>query len=96
MKRMDYKDQLVTYFKKNLVKGYDEDSLKFALFKQGYSRPIVEEALKDAHNQLAKEAKHSGEKPVIKYEVLGEENQVVHVQPLGFWDKIKYFFKGKK
>ncbi len=95
MRRPDNKDQLIEYFKRNLSKGYSEESLKFALFKQSYSRVIVEQALKEAHHQLAKSASSMKEKPVIKYELLDEKNQVVHIEPLGFWDKLKYLFKGK-
>ena len=48
-----YKRKLVNYFKKNLNKGYTEDSLRFALMSQGYSRSIVEMALETANKEIA-------------------------------------------
>ncbi|HLC77911.1 MAG TPA: hypothetical protein VJH92_02195 [Candidatus Nanoarchaeia archaeon] len=77
MKRSEYKEKLVEYFKKNLNKGYTEDSLKFALIKQGYSRVVVEEALRDVHLDLASKAPVLADKPEIKYEVLDENDNVV-------------------
>ena len=65
--------QLADYIKKNLVKGYTPDSLKFSLMKQGYSRTSVEKALELATKQMAETAPRMIEKPVIKYEVLDEE-----------------------
>lgn len=96
MRRLDHKRQLIEYFKKNLSKNYTEDSLKFALIKQGYSRAAIDEAIKQAHKELAEKAPVLKEKPVIKYELYDEKNQQVKVEPPNFFEKIKYFFKGKK
>ena len=47
--------QLVDYYKRNLAKGYDEDSLKFALINQGNSRALVEKAIFEAKKELSME-----------------------------------------
>jgi len=96
MRRLEYKDQLVDYFKKNLSKGYTVDSLKFALFNQGYSRVIVEQALEQANKDLAQKAPQLREKPQIKYSIYDENNNPVHIEPLSFWERAKFFLKGKK
>lgn len=96
MRRLDYKEQLIDYFKKNLSKKYDAESLKYALVQQGYSRVAVDQAYKKAAEELAKKAPKFKEKPVIKYELYDQNNKKVDLQPLTFWDKVKYFFKGKR
>lgn len=96
MRRLDYKEQLIDYFKKNLSKRYDSESLKYALVQQGYSKIAVDQAYKKAIEELAKKAPPIKEKPVIKYELYDENNKKVNVEPLSFWDKVKYFFKGRK
>jgi hypothetical protein len=95
MRRLDYKRQLIDYFKRNLSKKYDSESLKFALIQQGYSRVAVEEAYKKATEELAEKAPKLKEKPIIKYELYDKNNKRVNLKPLKFWDKVKYFFKGR-
>ncbi|PJE81190.1 hypothetical protein COU58_03815 [Candidatus Pacearchaeota archaeon CG10_big_fil_rev_8_21_14_0_10_32_42] len=96
MRRLDNKRQLVDYFKKNLAKNYTEESLEFALVSQGYSRVAIEEALIQAHKEIAEKAPLLKEKPVIKYSLYNENNEPVHVEPFTFWEKVKFFFRGKK
>ena len=72
------------YFVKNLQKGYTEDALKFALVKQGYSRVIVEEALRDATKEMALKAPILSEKPVIKYESVEDEKPAKR----SFWKRL--------
>ena len=36
------------------------------------------------------------EKPVIKYEIYNENNEPIKVDPFTVWEKIKFFFKGRK
>ena len=69
----EYKKKLVGYLKKNVKKGYTMESLKWALVTQGYSRSMVEEAIRQANQELAEEAPMLREKPEIKYEVVDEE-----------------------
>lgn len=91
MRRLDYKEQLIDYFKKNLQKGYTSDSLKFSLVKQGYSRTAVDQAFMEANKVLAEKAPAFKEKPFIKYEVLDHEDRPVKLK-FSFWKKIKSWF----
>jgi SOS response regulatory protein OraA/RecX len=92
MRRPDYKGQLVDYFKRNLRKGYTSESLKFALVRQGYSRTSVEQAIEQANKELARKAPEFKEKPLIKYEIIDENNRPVQIK-VSFWKKVKGFFK---
>lgn len=96
MRRVNDKRQLVDYFKKNLAKNYTEESLKFALLSQGYSRVAIDESLIQSHKELAEKAPILREKPVIKYSLYDENNNPVKVKPIKFFEKIKSFFKNKK
>jgi hypothetical protein len=77
MGAMNSKEKIIEYFKKNLKKGYTEESLKWALIKQGYSRIIVENAVLQMHRDLAKQAPVLKEKPKITYEVIDENNELI-------------------
>jgi len=96
MRKPENKNQLTKYFKKNLAKNYTEDSLIFALQNQGYSRTAVEQALAEAHKEIAKTAPVLREKPIIKYEIFDEKNNPIKVEPFTIWERIKFFFKGRK
>ncbi len=96
MRRLDHKRELVDYFKKNLSKNYTEDSLKFALMSQGYSRAAIDQALMEAHKEIAKTAPILKEKPVITHEFYNEKNEPVHIESMSLWEKVKFFFNGKK
>lgn len=74
MREAEHLRKLTDYFKKNLKKGYTIDSLKWALIGQGYSRTSVEKAIEQANKELAKEAPVLKEKPVIKHEIIDENN----------------------
>ena len=71
---------LVEYIKKNLKKGYDINTLKFALISQGYSKVAVEKALIRATQELAEKAPLLKEKPVIKYEIIDEHDQPIRMR----------------
>ena len=45
MRREEYKRKIIDYLKKNFKKGYTEESLRWALIAQGYSRTIVDMAI---------------------------------------------------
>lgn len=96
MRRLDYKEQLVDYFKKNLSKNYNTDTLKFALISQGYSRVAVDQAYEKAVKEMSEKAPVLKEKPVIKYQVYDLKNNPIHVEPMTFLDKVKNWFKGNK
>ena len=84
---VDYKRKIVNYLKKNLSKGYTQDSLKWALISQGYSRPVVEKAIEQTNKELAEKAPILKEKPRIKYEIIDENNQPITIKK-PFWKRI--------
>jgi hypothetical protein len=53
MRRLDNKRELIDYFKKNLSKNYTEESLKYALMRQGYSLVMIEQALEQANKEIS-------------------------------------------
>ena len=55
-KEETYIDNTVNYIKKNLQKGYNKDSLKWALINQGKARIEVDKAFKQAEMELARES----------------------------------------
>lgn len=79
--------QLVDYIKKNLKKGYTPDSLKWALLNQGYTKASVERAIKEANMELAKTVPKLKEKPVIKYELLDEQDKPIKIKK-SFWKRL--------
>ena len=87
MEKADYKRILIDYFKKNLTKNYTSSTLKFALINQGYSRVAVEEASLRATAELAEKAPIIKEKPVIKYELIDENDNVIKIKK-SFWKKL--------
>ncbi|MBI5803771.1 hypothetical protein HY450_00840 [Candidatus Pacearchaeota archaeon] len=68
-------DDLVSYIKKNLKKGYTRESLIWALINQGYSKIEVERAMKRVELELAEEAPILKTKPEIEYKVIPEEEK---------------------
>ncbi len=87
MDGMDYKKNLINYLKKNLSKGYTSEALKWALIRQGYPRAIVENAIEQANKEMSAEVPVFKEKPVIKYEVIGENNKPIEIKK-PFWKRI--------
>jgi SOS response regulatory protein OraA/RecX len=88
--------QLADHIKRNLAKGYTADSLKYSLMSQGYSRTCVEKALELANKQLAESAPKMVEKPVIKYEVINDDEMAARVaanNKKGFFGTIAGWFK---
>ena len=80
MRKLDYKRKIVDYFKRNLAKGYTVDSLRWALINQGYSRAIIDLALEQANKELAEKAPVLKDKPVIKYEIIDENDRPVNIK----------------
>ena len=87
MEKTDYKRRLIDYLKKNLTKGYTIDSLKFALINQGYSRSIIEMAIEKANKELAEKAPIIKEKPIIKYEIIDENDNPIKIKK-SFWKQL--------
>ncbi|MBS3083930.1 hypothetical protein J4423_03945 [Candidatus Pacearchaeota archaeon] len=51
-----YITSTVNYIKRNLQKGYDKDSLKWALINQGNSRIEVDKAFVQAEKEMARDS----------------------------------------
>ena len=79
--------KIVEYFKKNLKKGYTEDSLRFSLMSQGYTRIAVDMALQTAHEELAAKAPILKEKPKIRYEIIDEYDRPIMIHK-PWWKKL--------
>ena len=80
----NYLQNLASYIKNNLKKGYTKESLKWALVNQGHSRLEVEKALKLVDAELASEAPILKTRPVITYEVLEQKAE----EKKSFWKRL--------
>ena len=84
---------LTEHIKANLIKGYKEDGLKWALINQGYSRITVERAIKKATEEIAAEnnakevQRAKVEKPKITYQVYDENNKIIYGKK-PFWKRL--------
>ena len=87
MEGSSYKRKIVDYLKKNIKKGYTPDSLRWALINQGYSKISIEDALRRVHLELAQKAPILKEKPIIRYEVLDENDNPIEIKK-SFWERI--------
>ena len=87
MKEAEYKRKLVDYLKKNMGKGYNQESLKWALVKQGYSRTMVDTAIREAGKEISREISVPKEKPVIIHEIIGENDQPMGINK-PWWKKL--------
>ena len=83
----NYMYNIIDYFKRNLKKGYTSGALEVALINQGYSKVAIEEALKRANAELAEKAPIIKEKPVIRHEIIDENDNVVTLKK-PFWKRI--------
>jgi len=81
------KTRLKNYLKENLKKGYTIESLKWALIKQGYSRTAIEMAIEQLHKELAREAPVLKEKPIIRYQIIDENNNLITIKK-SFWKRL--------
>lgn len=80
MRESESRKKLVEYLKKNLKKGYNSDTLKYALVSQGYSRAMVEMALVQANKELAVKVPILKDKPIIKHEIIDEYDNPIEVK----------------
>ena len=89
-KSKDVTSQLVEHIKKNLAKGYNQDTLRFSLISQGYSKITVENALEKANKELSNKIPEVKEKPKITYKIIGKDNKPIKVLTprKGFWQRI--------
>ena len=66
-REMVRRQKLVEYFRKNLEKGYDMETLKWALIKQGHSRVDVSYAVEQIKDEFTKRnIVNEKEKPVVE------------------------------
>lgn len=84
---VEYVDKLKDYIKKNLKKGYTEESLKWALVGQGYTRSIIERAIDQVNMELAEKAPVLKSKPIIKYQIIDENDQPITIKK-PWWKKV--------
>ena len=75
-----YRKKIIEYMQKNLKKGYTLESLKWALIGQGYSRTSVEFGVQELNKELARKAPLLKEKPVIKHEIIGENDEPITIK----------------
>jgi len=86
-KEGDYIGELSDYIKKNLKKGYTQESLKWALVSQGHSKLEVDKAIIRVQQELAKEAPVLKTTPTITYEVVEPKEAEVFPEEKPFWKK---------
>jgi len=84
---VEYIDKLKEYIKRNLKKGYTQESLKWALVNQGYTRSIVERAIEEVNADLSKSAPVLKSKPIIRYQIIDENDQPVIIKK-PWWKKV--------
>jgi len=89
MIQVEHTRKIIDYIKKNIKKGYTLESLRWALIGQGYSRTSVERAITEFNKEMARQAPVLKEKPVIKYQVVDENDNPINFQR-SWWKK---FFK---
>jgi hypothetical protein len=87
----DVTSQLSEYIKRNLAKGYNQDTLKFSLMSQGYSRITVENAIDKAHKALSVTLPPVKEKPQITYKIIDSQNRPIKTVDISS-EKKKGFF----
>ena len=68
--------QLTNYIKKNIVKGYTPETLKYALISQGYSKSAIEKAMVQANQEMADTVPEMNEKPRITHKILTDKENI--------------------
>jgi len=76
-----YIDELITYIKSNLRKGYTKESLRWALIEQGNSKREVDRAFKRVDKELAESAPLLKTKPKITRELFDHSDQPLNIEP---------------
>lgn len=87
MGREGQRKSIIEYLRRNIKKGYTIESLKWALIGQGYSRAFVDASIDELNKELARKAPILKEEPVIKYEIIDENNKPVIIKR-PWWKKI--------
>lgn len=84
-KDANYLNGLVDYAKKNLQKGYNKDSLRWALVNQGHSKMEVDKALAQASSEVERERIRQ---PTSSPAATPVVQEVVPEQPKSFWKRM--------
>ncbi len=87
MRETEHLKRLSDYVKRNLEKGYADDSLKWALINQGHSRSSVEKAIEIARQEMTRESA-SREKPVITHEVVTDDSSNTGGTKKSWWKSL--------
>jgi hypothetical protein len=87
------KIKVIEYLKKNIKKGYPIETLRIALINQNYSRALIDEAIKEVVNQMAKEVPVIKDKPVIEHEIIIEDNNKRVIKQKRFFSRLINYFK---
>ena len=75
-----------------MSKGYTEESLKWALIQQGYSRTDVQMAMEKVRSEKIEASSEVKEKPKIKHELYDKDNKLIKIEERkGF--SLKKFFR---
>ncbi len=85
---VNYHKGIVEYFKKNISKGYAYETLKIALVNQGYSKTSVEKAGEQALKELSEKVPTFVEKPIIKYNLYDENDNLIKIKNQSWWRKL--------
>jgi uncharacterized protein Smg (DUF494 family) len=80
-------DKITIYLKKNLKKGYTQESLRQALLTQGYSRSEIDKAIKKMDQSLAKQAPILQKSSTSSQQVDINNIQVEPEEKKPFWKK---------
>lgn len=84
----NYIQNLTEYAKRNLKKGYSNDSLRWALINQGHSRIEVDKALSVAQAEVSKEAMVNARKSQESSPLQPSMPAVsVEPEPKSFWKR---------
>ena len=87
MERESQRKSIIGYLRRNIKKGYTIESLRWALIGQGYSRAFVDTSIDELNKELARKAPILKEEPIIKYEIVDENNEpIVFKKP--WWKRI--------
>ena len=78
------RQKLVEYFRKNLEKGYDMETLKWALIKQGHSRVDVSYAIEQVKDEFTKRNIVKEKEPVLENSY-GEEQSYFIPEKKSWW-----------
>jgi len=85
--------QLADHIYRNLKKGYTEDSLRFSLINQGYTRITVDSAIDLANKKLSHDVPPMKERPEIVYKVVAEPTELEEIKDTTHTNKKGFFSK---